>query len=189
MLHEKRDWSRRTAGLGGLFLVLVLAVACGDDSGGNGEGNGGGGAGDASVEIDSPFDSDACDLLTDDQVAELLGDGSTSESTAGDAATSTPSACTWSAADQTLSLTEFQVTGVTIFLGDELIYQNTLLGAEESESYEEPDLGDAAFAGDSSGGILIGDVGITVTPIGVDINDPQAHDVVVDLLDDVAADR
>ena len=171
---------RRTV-LSCLTLFLVLAGACGDDSDDSGEG-------DASVAIDSPFDSDACALLAAEQVTDLLGDGATSELTPGDEATSTPTACTWSSPDQTLSLTEFQVTGVTIFLGDELIYQNTLLGAEGSDFFEEPDgLGDAAFAGNATGGILLGDVGVTVTPIGVNTNDPRAHDLVVELLDDIAA--
>ena len=34
--------------------------------------------------------------------------------------------------------------------------------------------------------MLVGEIGVTVTPIGTDANDPATHDLVVDLLGQVA---
>ena len=174
-----------------LLFALVALTACGDDGGNVVDASDEGGGTDpttttAEAEA-SPFDRDPSELLPEEQIEEVLGAAVTSESAPGDAATSTPSACLWSAQDQTIDLIDPRATGLTVFLGDELIYQNTQLGAETTQTYEEIDgLGDAAFAGDSTGGVLVGEVGATVTPIGVNTNDPATHDLIVILVEDMA---
>ena len=141
----------------------------------------------AAEDATAVFDRDACELLSDDQVAAVLGDGVTSESTPGDASIAQPAACTWSGPDSTVDFTDPQPTGITVFLGDHQIYDNTRILAEDGDTYEELDgIGDEAYAGDGEGGVLVGEIGVTVTPIGTDANDPATHDLVVDLLGQVA---
>lgn len=166
-----------------LALVTVLAAAgCGDD----GEASSTTTA--APADTTPVFDREACDLLSDEQVAEVLGDGVTKESTPGDASISQPAACTWSGPDASIDFTDPQPTGITVFLGDRQIYDNTQVLAEEDDTYEELDgVGDEAYAGGAEGGVLVGEVGVTVTPIGTDANDPATHDLIVDLLGQLAA--
>ena len=174
--------------------ITLVVVGCGDD------GYGGGGP-DPTTEATqvtettaapedaaAVFDRDACALLTDAQAAELLGDGVTKEATPGDAATAQPATCTWSGPSATVDLADPQPTALTVFLGDHQIYDNTRILAETGDTYEEfDDIGDEAYAGDGEGGVLVGVVGITVTPIGTDNNDPATHDVVVEVLGLLAA--
>jgi hypothetical protein len=181
----------------GLAAVTLVAAGCGDN------GYGGGGS-DPTTEVTETtavtdttagpeeaaavFDRDACALLTDAQAAELLGDGLTKEATPGDAATAQPATCTWSGPDAAVDFVDPQPTALTVFLGDHQIYDNTRILAEDGDTYEELEgIGDEAYAGDGEGGVMVGLVGITVTPIGTDSNDPATHDVVVDLLGLLAA--
>jgi Protein of unknown function (DUF3558) len=166
--------------------VLLVAAACSDD----GYGGDDGGSDDTTEappeEATDVFDRDACELLSDDQVAEVLGDDVDEESTPGDASIAQPAGCTWSVPDATIDFEEPQPTGVTVFLGDRQIYDNTRILAEDGDTFEELDIGDEAYAGDAEGGVLVGEVAVTVTPIGTDANDPSTHDLVVDLLGQVA---
>ena len=170
-----------------MAAVVLLAGACSDD-GDEAEPPDAGQttaepATDTTVDAAAVFDRDACELLTDEQAGDLLGDAVTKEATPGDAATSQPSSCTWSGADASVDLGDPQLTAITVFLGDRQIYDNTRVLAEDGETFEELDgLGDEAYAGDGEGGVLVGGAGITVTPIGSDANDPATHDLVVDLL-------
>ena len=171
--------------------LCLLVAACGDDDADTAEQPPSGAPADAGAAPEGAedlFDRDACELLTDDQVAEVLGDGATAESTPGDASISQPSACTWSVGDSTVDFEDPAPTGITVFLGDRQIYDNTQILAEDGERYEErDDIGDEAYAGDGEGGVVVGEAGITVTPIGADVNDPATHDLVIDLLALVAA--
>jgi hypothetical protein len=167
--------------------VVLLTAACGDDGDSGDDAETTEPAETTSAPDEDPtavFDRDACELLSDDQVADLLGDGVTEESTPGDASIAQPAQCTWSAADGTIDFEDPQPTGITVFLGDRQIYDNTQVLAESGDTYEElDDLGDEAYAGDGEGGVLVGDIGVTVTPIGTDTNDPSTHDLVVDVLE------
>src|SRR5262245_295943 len=95
--------------------VLLLAAACsGDGYGGDDDGSD-----DTTEGATDVFDRDACELLSDEQVADVLGDDVDEESTPGDASTSQPAGCTWSVPDATVDFADPQATGVTVFLGDE----------------------------------------------------------------------
>jgi hypothetical protein len=163
--------------------VVLLAGACSDD-GDEAEPPDAGQttpSSEAAAEADV-FARDACELLTDEQAGDLLGDAVTKEATPGEPATSQPSSCSWSGAGG-VDLGDPQLTGITVFLGDHQIYDNTRVLAEDGDTFEELDgVGDEAYAGDAEGGVLVGDAGITVSPIGTDANDPATHDLVVDLL-------
>jgi Protein of unknown function (DUF3558) len=171
--------------------MLLTVAACGDDAETTSPTTDSAEPGETTAppEDDTDvFDRDACELLSDDQVAEVLGDGVASESTPGDATIAQPAACTWSGADTTVDFTDPQPTGITVFLGDHQIYDNTRIIAEDGDTYEELDgIGDEAYAGDGEGGVLVGETGVTLTPIGADTNDPATHDLVVGLLGQVAA--
>jgi hypothetical protein len=176
-----------------LAAVTLLSAGCGDDSD-NGDAPAGGvttnetTADTEAADATDVFDRDACELLTDDQVAEVLGDGVTKEASPGDATIAQPATCTWSGPDATVDFADPQPTAITVFLGDRQIYDNTQILAENGETYEELDgVGDEAYAGDAEGGVLVGEAGITVTPIGTDANDPATHDLVVELLGLLAA--
>ena len=168
------------------LLTVVIAAGCGDDGGSGGDAEAG--SEETTVTtIEAVFARDACELLSDDQVAEILGDGVTKEASPGDASTSQPAACTWSGPDATVDFTDPAPTGLTVFLGDRQIYDNTQVLAEGDDTYEELDgVGDEAYAGGAEGGVLVGDVGVTVTPIGTDANDPATHDLIVTLLGQLA---
>jgi hypothetical protein len=130
---------------------------------------------------------DACDLLDEEQVAEVLGDDVTEELTPAGPEIEQPATCSWSVPDASVDFTDPQPTGITVFLGDPAIYDNTRVLAENGDDFEELDgLGDEAYAGNGVGGLLVADQGVTVTPIGTDRNDPATHDLIVELLGFVA---
>ncbi len=170
------------------LLASLLAVGgCGDDGGG-GDAEPTATTGEEAAAPADVFDRDACELLTVDRVAELLGPDAAAnpDATPGDATISQPAACTWSTGEP-INLADPGLNGLTVFLGDDQIFRNSRILAEDGEDYEELDLGDEAYVGGGVGGVLIDGVGITVTPLGTDENDPAPHDLVVGLLEDVAA--
>jgi len=160
--------------------VLFLA-ACGDDGGEADEPT------ESTEAAGAGFEGDACDLLTDEQVAEVLGDDVEEELTPSGPEIEQPATCNWTVPGAAVDFTDPQPTGITAFLGDRAIYDNTRVLAENGDDFEAlDDLGDEAYAGNGVGGVLVGDLGITVTPIGVNTNDPATQALVVDLVGAVA---
>lgn len=160
-----------------LLLALALVVTgCGGDDDGDAE------------SAASPFERNACELLGGDDVEAVLGQAVEGEFTEGDPATGTPGQCAWSTGEPA-SLAEPEPTpvGITLFLGDERIFDNTRVLAEQGREFGElEDLGDAAYASTGQGGVRFGEAGITVSPIGVNLNNEGSRDVVVDILRRVA---
>jgi hypothetical protein len=167
--------------------VVLLGGACSDDGGEAEPPDAGQTTAGADEDVAAIFERDACELMTEEQAVELLGEGAWSYSTDGEAEISQPSSCSWSAADSSVDLGDPHLTAIAIGLGDRQIYENTRVQAEDGDTYEELDgIGDEAFAGDASGGVVVGDMGITVYPLGTDANDPATHDLVVELVGIVA---
>lgn len=163
-----------------LLVVLALALAVagcgGDDDGGDSE------------PAASPFERNPCELLGEDDVEAILGQAVEGRSTEGDPATGTPGQCQWSTGEPaSLAEPEPTPTGITLFLGDERIFDNTRVLAEQGREFGElEDLGDAAYASTGQGGVRFGEAGIAVSPIGVNLNNEGSRDVVVDILRRVA---
>ncbi len=186
--------SGRSHAGGGVALVAALAlllVACGDDYGGSEdeepESEANPSADEEPADAAALFDRDACELLDDDQIAFVLGAGAEEESAPGDASIAQPAACTWTVGDGAIDVADPEISAITVLLGDHQIFDNTRELAEDGEDYEElDDVGDDAYVGAGQGGVQVGAAGITVTPIGTDVNSDATHDVIVDLLEQVA---
>ncbi len=166
-------------------LALSVAACGGDDDGGDGESD----AAETQAAT-SPFDRDACELLTEAEVEQALGEPVEGEFTEGDESTSTPGQCNWAKGDNPVNLADPSQTpsAITLLLGDPQIFDNSRILAEDGDDYEALDgVGDDAYAGNGVGGVRIADAGITVTPIGVDVNNPATHDLIVELVSQVAA--
>ncbi len=157
--------------------TVLLAGACGDDGGDDGA---------TSDEVEAALDGDACDLLSDEQVADVLGAGVEEELTPSGPEVEQPASCTWSVPGASVNLADPQPTGITAFVGDRQIFDNTRVLAEDGAGFDEIDLGDQAYAGNGVGGLLVGDTGITVAPLGPDVNAPATQDLIVELLGMVA---
>lgn len=172
----------RIAAVAALAALALGATGCGSDDADEG------GDGDIASADGSPFERDACELLTDADVEEILGQPVEGEFTPGDEETSTPGRCEW-AAPQGGGASEGPVrpAAIQVLLGDEQIFENTRVLAENGDHYETlDDLGDDAYAGAGEGGLLIGGTGIIVTPIGVNVNDPATQELLVDAVSRVA---
>lgn len=148
----------------------------GEDEGGDEQG------GDGS----SPFERDACELLTAADIEAILGERTQGTFSPGDAESFTPGRCEW-ATGSPVEESELRASGVVVFLGDEKIFDNTRVIAENGDDFEELDgIGDEAYAGGGEGGVRIDDAGITVTVIGVNTNSPDTHRLLVDILERIA---
>lgn len=178
-------------------LVVVLIATCGDDDSEPGASDEPAAEQSADAEPaeddgeasddSSPFARDACELLTDDDTEAILGERTEGTFTPGEAESFTPGRCEW-ATGRPVQPNELRASGVAVFLGDEKIYDNTRIIAENGDDFEELDgIGDEAYAGGGEGGLRIGDAGITVTVIGVNTNSPDTHRLLVDILERIAA--
>ena len=180
------------AAIAAVVLVVVFVATCGDDDSepeGSDEPAAEQAAGDGEPAADgaSPFERDACELLTGADVETILGERVEGTFTPGDAESFTPGRCEW-ATGNPVGPNELRASGVAVFLGDEKIYDNTRVIAENGDDFEEFEgIGDEAYAGGGEGGLRVGDAGITVTVIGVNTNSPDAHRLLVDILERIAA--
>ncbi len=169
-----------------LFALALSVAACGgDDDGGDGETDA-----PETQAATSPFERDACELLTEPEVEQALGEPVEGEFTEGDESTSTPGQCNWAKSDDSGNLVDPspKPSAITLLLGDEQIFDNSRILAEDGDDYETLDgVGDDAYAGNGMGGVRIGEAGITVTPIGVDVNSPETQALIVELVAQVAA--
>jgi len=174
--------------LGALAVAgaLVLAAGCGDDDEPAEEATT---TAEASAADDpAVFETDPCSLLTSDDVKALMGKSvEGSLEVEGDAETQQPAQCLWESGEP-VDLAAPNTTPSTIIVsaGDQAWYDNNAILIEDDESFEElDDLGDAAFAGNTRGAILIGPAGLTAE-LGISA-DPSSHEVVLDALQRVEA--
>lgn len=166
-----------------LAALTVLGAGCGggDDGPDRPDGE------PASDGRASPFDRDACELLSRADARELLGAPVEGAFTEGDESSSTPGQCEWAATGEGGTGGAARSAAIQLLLGDEQIFENTRIIAEGGDDYEAVDeVGDEAYAGSGQGGVLIGDAGIAVTPLGASANDPATHELIVDILTRVA---
>ena len=175
------------------LVVVLVASGGGDDSGSDDPEqaleSGEDGAGEPPEGDPAAFTRDACELLTAADVRQVLGRAVEGEYTEGDAETFTPGQCNW-ATDRQIDVTapEPRPAAIQIQLGDSQIFDNTRSLAENGDDYAPvEDLGDDAYAGGGFGGLLIEGAGITVVPIGINVNDPATRELIVDVLERVAS--
>ena len=174
--------------------ALALATGCGDDdepvdsgdettAAAPETGEPDAGATDAAV-----FDTDPCTLLSDADVKALMGKAvEGSLEVEGDAQTQQPGQCLWESGEPVdLTAPNTTPSSIIVSAGDQAWYDNNAILIEDDESFEElDDLGDAAFAGNTRGAILIGAAGLTAE-LGISA-DPSSHEVVLDALERVEA--
>jgi hypothetical protein len=175
-----------------VVALALMGVGCGggDDSGADGgQTSGSGPAADAGEGQSggSPYDRDACELLTGADIDAVLGEQVDGRFIPGDGTTSTPGQCEWASGEE-VDLDEPALEGIVLFLGGEQLFENTRMLAERGDDYETFDvIGAEAYVGGGEGGVRVDEAGITVTPIGVDPSAPATHDLIVDLLGRVVA--
>lgn len=168
--------------------IVIVVATCGDD---DGEPSGSGGetaqeTSDGASSDGSPFERDPCELLTDADLRDLLGQAVEGTFAPGEEESATPGRCEWATGRAVGD--GARASGIAVFLGDEQLFENTRALAEGGEDFEQLDgIGDDAYAGGGEGGVRIDDAAITVTPIGVNTNDPATHDLIADVLQRIAA--
>ncbi len=203
-------WSA-AMGLGGrhlrtlLMLFTAIAalslVACGDDEGESGEAaeevsaateDASEQAEDVGFAAGNPdsagFKVDPCTLLTEADVKALMGEPVNGDQRSkADPESGQPGQCFWELGGSVdLAAPNDTAFTVAVSAGDEAWYHNSRTLSEDDESYDEPSgIGDEAWAGDTRGGVLIGDAGLTVE-LGI-AADPASQEVVLDALARVEA--
>ena len=174
-------------------LIAVAIGACGDDDETTtdktpAQSQTGDPSFSASNHDSAGFDVDPCSLLTDEDVKAIMGESVEGELKAkANAETGQPGQCFWETGGAVdLAAKNATPFSVVVSAGDDAWYENNRGLVEEDESFEEPDgIGDEAFAGDTRGGALVDEAGITVE-LGIS-SAPSSHDAVVDALERAVA--
>jgi hypothetical protein len=191
----------RRAWIGAVCAAAAVSIAgCGDDddeSAGTDETTTGGSVTSGSDSIEdfaspnpdsSGFAVEACSLLTEADVKKILGKAVEGKLRAKpDPESGQPGQCFWESGESVDLAAPHPVPfSVAASAGDGAWYANNLSLVEEDESFEALDgIGDEAFAGDTRGGVLIGDAGLTVE-LGI-AAEPASHESAVDALERVAS--
>jgi hypothetical protein len=176
-----------------LAALALLLVACGgDDEEPSATGAGEAaeeaeGGGEEAEETAAPAEVDSCELLTEADVKDILGENVKGKSTSkADPSTGTPDTCLWELRGELdLSADNDDAFSVLVSAGDEAYFDSNELLVGEDESYEGLDLGDDAYAGDTRGAVLIGGTSLVVQ-LGI-AAEPESHEAVLDALDRVIA--
>jgi hypothetical protein len=145
----------------------------------------------ASAESRAALEQDPCELLTRADVEQVLGTPAKGKLViGGDASAGEPGLCEWATGEPIdIDDPKRPPINIEVTAGDEAWFEQSRTRTEASDDYEQLEgIGDAAYFGLASGGVLVGGAGITVFAGGLPIDASQhRRAVVADLLRRVAA--